>query len=277
MYELFNNDPQGWILLSRLFPFGRGLMHAYWAPNVWALYTFVDKIISIIQGKDGGGLTRGNVGEAHTYKVLPGVTPLRALLLTVYALSPLSYSVLKKPTTFARRHAGSNKTTNDNSDGEAGIVEAIVISGFCFFLFGWHVHEKAILMVTVPLGLIAADNANYRRFSFFLSTVGHYSLFPLLFTPTEYPIKVLFFVLHTLLQSIFFHPQLAVLEKLYLWGIVPLEIFASFLHPFYLQPKLPFLPLLVISVYCSVGVVYSFGCLYYTLFIGRKIKKSHEQ
>lgn len=67
-------------VLSRMFPFGRGLCHAYWAPNFWVFYIILDKGLGVLITKLGfsiqassGAFTGGLVGNSSSFAVLPQV------------------------------------------------------------------------------------------------------------------------------------------------------------------------------------------------------------
>ncbi|XP_062514437.1 probable dolichyl pyrophosphate Glc1Man9GlcNAc2 alpha-1,3-glucosyltransferase isoform X2 [Corticium candelabrum] len=155
----------------RLFPFKRGLTHAYWAPNFWALYNFADKIavsigshfgLSISNTSGQAVLTGGLVGDIE-HSVLPSISPLITLLLTLLTVLPALLKVWTQPHDFG------------------GFVRCIVLCGLSSFLFGWHVHEKAILLVLVPLSLLSVCHYSDAGMYVIISTTGHVSLFPLLF------------------------------------------------------------------------------------------------
>lgn len=71
-------------------------------------------------------------------------------------------------------------------------VGAVTLCGYASFLFGWHVHEKAILIVIIPFSLIALRDRRYLGAFRPLAVAGHVSLFPLLFTAAEFPIKTVY-------------------------------------------------------------------------------------
>ena len=76
-------------LKERLFPFSRGLCHAYWAPNVWAMYSFVDRVLIPVAPRFGipvkldalNSVTRGLVGDT-SFAILPEISPNLTFILT---------------------------------------------------------------------------------------------------------------------------------------------------------------------------------------------------
>jgi len=148
-------------------------------------------------------------------------------------------------------------------------LTALTLCGYTSYMFGWHVHEKAILLVLVPLSLLAAENHAYFRTYVIASMAGVYSLFPLLFTPAESLIKLIYSLLWAVMifsplqRRVYEFPLsmafviLDLLERLYLVGFAPLHLVVTIL-PWVLGPSKEFLPLLLTSVYCAVGLVWAF-------------------
>ncbi|XP_064414043.1 probable dolichyl pyrophosphate Glc1Man9GlcNAc2 alpha-1,3-glucosyltransferase isoform X2 [Latimeria chalumnae] len=247
-------------VFSRLFPFKRGLCHAYWAPNFWAFYNIVDKAVSIIglrfkwldiEKVPRASMTGGLVQEfQHT--VLPSISPLATLICTLVSILPAVFCLWLRPR------------------GPRGFLQCLILCALGSFVFGWHVHEKAILIAILPCSLLAVNSAKDAGIYLILSTTGHFSLFPLLFTLPELPIKVFLMLLFTIysfssLYALFRKEGklLSWLEALYLIGLVPLEFFCEIVYPLtHWQTTLPFIPLLLSSVYCALGIMYSWIRLY---------------
>ncbi|CDW53276.1 Putative dolichyl pyrophosphate Glc1Man9GlcNAc2 a lpha-1,3-glucosyltransferase isoform a [Trichuris trichiura] len=207
---------QGKLLLARLFPFKRGLTHAYWAPNFWALYNFVDYCLYAI------GTHRGFIPRLVAWK------PSRA-----------------------------------------SFIKVVTACAFSAFLFGWHVHEKAVLTIIIPLSLLAIEDERYARIFLIASVLGHYSLFPLLFKPMEIFVKYSVLILsyafsYSALKSSFRRSInkpfyfLSRFDLMCLAGVVPVEIFYVVTSVFPRFSPFPFLPLMATSVYCAIGLCYCF-------------------
>ncbi|XP_069679184.1 dolichyl pyrophosphate Glc1Man9GlcNAc2 alpha-1,3-glucosyltransferase isoform X2 [Periplaneta americana] len=254
-------------VFSRLFPFKRGLCHAYWAPNFWALYNIVDKALTIAGRHMGltsdvpAAVMTGGLVQEYKHVILPEITPRTTFVCTLLSILPALVKLWCCPS------------------NPYHFVRCIVLCASGSFMFGWHVHEKAILLVIIPLSFMAVIWKKEAQMYVLLATVGHYSLFPLLFTSFEQPIKVLVLLLHSCyafanLASLFDMkkcsaclPLLNTFESIYLLGLIPLFLYESVIHPYLgLNTRLPFLPLMLTSVYCSLGISY-FWLKYYWHFL----------
>lgn len=261
-------------ILKRLFPFGRGLCHAYWAPNAWALYNAGDKVAAVILrkvfgvfvAKPNAGLTGGLVGDFTPYSVFFQITPLVSAMLVLGAMVPCLVQAWRSPS-------------------PKGFIRWVSYIFTCGFMFGWHVHEKASLHMVIPFSVVAVERVEDARTFLFLSIVSTYSLFPLLFEAQEYPIKVTLLLLYALVMWLAFsalfetsaaevatvedvNPEkdnndstagkslVGSLERFYLVGLVVVEIYGQCLHSFFFGSAFPFIPLMLTSVYCAVGMVY---------------------
>ncbi|KTG47708.1 hypothetical protein cypCar_00001609 [Cyprinus carpio] len=197
----------------------------------------------------------GGLVQEFQHSVLPSVSPLATLVCTVLSILPALFRIWHRP------------------NGARGFLRCLVICALGSFMFGWHVHEKAILMAILPLSLLAVESREDARIFLILSITGHYSLFPLLFTTQELPIKILLLLLFTIfsltsLKTLFRKggALLNPLEATYLLGLIPLELICEFVYPLTVwQKTFPFLPLMLTSIYCALGVTYAFIRLYISL------------
>ncbi len=107
-------------VFARLFPFQRGVTHAYWAPNFWALYTSLDRVLLKVLAPLGfegrPSSTRGLVGDV-SFAVLPDILPSTTLVLSLVGQALVLWHLWLRPS-------------------PRKFLEALVLSAFSSFLFG---------------------------------------------------------------------------------------------------------------------------------------------
>ncbi|XP_067641640.1 probable dolichyl pyrophosphate Glc1Man9GlcNAc2 alpha-1,3-glucosyltransferase isoform X2 [Eurosta solidaginis] len=245
-------------VLSRLFPFKRGLTHAYWAPNFWALYNTADKVVAKllrIPNVSGPSTSSGLVQEIEPI-ALPNITPRITFVLTLLFMLPVLLQLILATT---------------KSQSKINLLRAVVICSCASFMFGWHVHEKAILMCLVPLCLLCLLDSTDAKYTIWLSIVGYFSLLPLLFQTNLLLLRYALYLGYIAAmygQLVRIYPnmpnlQLSIIEDIYLYGFICMPIYEHVVSPLFgLQLKLPFMPLLLTSLYCSLGVTYFFISYY---------------
>lgn len=227
-------------MIERLFPFQRGLVHAYWAPNAWALYCAADKALS----PGGARLVRGVLGQKGL-SVLPEPSPKFCIALSLAFAAPSMWAA------WNRHDKGSLLLAVSQSLGSS-------------FFFGFHAHEKASLAFVAPLAVDAPTNPVVGRLFLLLSTVSSFAVHPLIHRPQEWPFKVAYLLVFPHLSSRLLssspgttpHEPLRWHERAYLLGFIPLEGYCAGVHRAIFADRLPFLPLMLTSTYAAVGMAY---------------------
>eukprot|EP00434_Breviolum_minutum_P022783 symbB.v1.2.020099.t1/scaffold1638.1/size107986/4 len=253
-------------LLRRLFPFGRGLTHAYWAPNAWAFYNTLDRVLAKVLRVSGGGSTAG-FAEVYESAVLWTVPPKATFVLTLLAYCPLLWKIWQAKD----RH---------------GLAIYVTLGSAIAFTFGWHVHEKAILMVTIPfLAALPAlphdwDSIPLRHCAVGLSTVACFSVMPLLpLTPLETVLKWILFAVGLPVEEVLLGSKAVSLKMLGVgflpWQLVVLGYCLLGLyrdaggHQLLFRQRMEFLPLLLTSDFSAMLVLQFFWSIFRLLPSGK--------
>ncbi|KAK8799926.1 hypothetical protein WA588_002747 [Blastocystis sp. NMH] len=247
--------------LSRLFPFQRGIIHSYWAPNLWALYAGIDRILAallpalcrlrgvfchipVLPSNTADGRV-----EIATFSVLPEVSSILTILLMLGSYIPVILSLWRR---------GDKKA----------FLRSVSLTTFLYFLCGWHVHEKAILPTVILCGLLAGESARDARIFWLLSLSGSVGLFPLLFTPRDVVTEVMLTGVYGVLSWQGLELALRPLDWLAVM-VLGGSVIAYCVGPL-LVPSLPFLPLMAVSLGCAVVNCYVFVLMAVQFFVHPK-------
>ena len=147
-------------------------------------------------------VTRGLIGDT-SFAVLPTITPRTTFILTL-AAQVVSRQSVRLPGFQAANVTQPGLLKLFLQPSWHAFVSTLTLCGYASFLFGWHVHEKAILLVIIPFSLLALKDRRFFAAFRPLAVAGHVSLFPLLFTIMEAPVKMAYTILWLIITLVAF-------------------------------------------------------------------------
>lgn len=260
---LMQSNPVGQLeqMLKRLFPFGRGLVHDYWAANVWALYLFASRVATVAFRR----IPFPDDIRSLVQPFIPFPEPIPGLvaIILLLGLVPTMIYAWKVGTSSLKRWWQLNSFIP-----AMFFVHGVVFSSFSAFMLGFHVHEKAIMTAIIPLTLLATTSCYSARLFIRTSYLGIFALLPLLFRTEELLLKVALYV--TWLSGAIFtldsvvpkakgnETLLTLFDYMAFFIMTCLLLFMEVIHPIVFLPsgRLEFLPLMATSVACGIGLLY---------------------
>lgn len=267
-------------LHARLSLLDTPLTHHYWAPNAWAVYSFVDRVLVYLCQHVPGmqmvltrfffsetlspeSLALAGAAQHGQFAVLPAVTPQISVGLTLFYSLMAVLPVLYLPLYYR-------------------LLGSLVLCAYAGFVFGWHVPAKAVMVVIFPFSFLVVHDKRLLLLFQLLAGAGYVLLFPLVVSSAAWLLKgaytylwmVVYMLLTeevaTLLLSLLrrvFHMDRFV--KVYIIALVPLVVWLGLVEVgqrHYLA-HLAGLREVVLSMYCTVGVLASWGGASWLYFV----------
>ena len=184
---------QAWLLQlkQRLFPFQRGLVHTYWAGNVWAIYVAMYKVVTYTARY-----------MPHLEEALIGRIPSPDAITP--KISAIAMVLAQLPGLVMAWWAAVHKCN-------VRLLQSFTIVSLGTFLFQYHAHEKAIVTSLLPCivwyaviryGNVSTDHSKYQSLSpsdqirtagsimFDMNAYSILGLYPLLYSSQELLLKV---------------------------------------------------------------------------------------
>jgi alpha-1,3-glucosyltransferase len=273
-------------LYGRLFPFGeRGLLHAYWAPNAYALLAAVDKVAmrlwtfthtrmiwsegvsgdrkrwQLARVSNSAGLVETGGGGFHLF---PEWTPLLAAICSFIAMVPslMAMRELFRKHTTPPREPGLRSGTNGQRQQQdwtcrrEWLAQAGAQAALSMFLFGWHVHEKALILPTLLMGLGLGPR---HPVAALLSAGCTLAMFPLVSAPAVRVVRLALILWHwAYFAPVPAWPQSSAWILVYAYcgiGLVLSELVAHWRG--WQALGYPFIPLMLQSTYSAMAVLFS--------------------